>query len=87
MFLTTEKLELTDYIVNTVKSHYTYQLISTCTHTHAHYIVYHRRPKTTEEDILPNILAMVGNTPLVRLDKIAKAEGLKCDLCKFDVYT
>ena len=47
------------------------------------YVLY--RLKTTEDGILPNILAMVGNTPLVRLDKIAKAEGLKCDLCKLNV--
>ena len=45
------------------------------------YVILHR-PRNTEDDVLPNILAMVGNTPLVRLDKIAKAEGLECDLCK-----
>ena len=33
--------------------------------------------------ILTNVLEMVGNTPLVRLDKIAKSEGLECELCKF----
>ena len=27
---------------------------------------------------------MVGNTPMIRLDKIAKSEGLECDLCKFN---
>ena len=32
--------------------------------------------------ILDNALAAVGNTPLIRLDKIAKQEGLKCNLCK-----
>ena len=45
------------------------------------------RPRDKEDDdIFPNILATVGNTPLVRLDKIAKAEGLKCDLCKQAQY-
>ncbi len=32
--------------------------------------------------ILSNVLEMVGNTPLVRLDKIAKMEGLECELRK-----
>ena len=32
--------------------------------------------------ILPNVLEMIGNSPMVRLDKIAKSEGLKCELCK-----
>ena len=31
--------------------------------------------------VLSNILEMVGNTPMVRLDKIARSEGLECDLC------
>lgn len=30
--------------------------------------------------ILPDILSMIGNTPLVRLDKIAKNHGLECEL-------
>ena len=33
--------------------------------------------------ILNNALEAVGNTPLIRLDKIAKEEGLKCNLRKF----
>ena len=32
---------------------------------------------------MSNVLEMVGQTPLIRLDKIAKSEGLKCDLCKY----
>lgn len=39
----------------------------------------HSDPKVSSS-ILPNILDMVGNTPLVRLDKIAKREGLECEL-------
>lgn len=31
-------------------------------------------------DILPNILGKIGNTPLVRLNKIARTYGLKCEL-------
>jgi len=32
------------------------------------------------QGILDDALAGVGHTPLVRLDRIAKAEGLKCNL-------
>merc|ERR1712038_527432 len=30
--------------------------------------------------ILPNVLHFIGNTPLVKVNKIGKAEGVKCDL-------
>lgn len=30
--------------------------------------------------VLNSALDAVGNTPLIRLDRIAKAEGLKCNL-------
>ena len=33
--------------------------------------------------IIDNALGAVGHTPLIRLDKIAKANGLKCNLCEF----
>ncbi|KAF9575741.1 hypothetical protein EC968_001932 [Mortierella alpina] len=39
-----------------------------------------------EPAILSNILEHIGNTPLVRIDKIAKSEGLECELlakCEF----
>jgi hypothetical protein len=32
--------------------------------------------------ILDNALAAVGRTPLLRLDKIAEANGLQCNLCE-----
>jgi hypothetical protein len=32
--------------------------------------------------ILDNALDAVGHTPLIRLDKIARQEELKCNLCK-----
>ena len=35
--------------------------------------------------IFPTVLEMIGNTPMVRLDKIAKSEGLECELCEFSV--
>ncbi|NXK47977.1 CBS synthase, partial [Chauna torquata] len=34
-------------------------------------------------NILPNILNKVGNTPLVRINKIGKHFGLKCELCEY----
>ncbi|KAE8740982.1 hypothetical protein FOCC_FOCC013508 [Frankliniella occidentalis] len=33
-----------------------------------------------QEKILPNILSTIGNTPLVRLNKIPQAYGLKCEV-------
>ncbi|XP_065907045.1 cystathionine beta-synthase-like [Dysidea avara] len=45
-----------------------------------------KKPKNIPDQILPNVLEMIGQTPMIRLDKIAKAEGLKCDLlakCEF----
>jgi cystathionine beta-synthase len=33
--------------------------------------------------VLESVLDAVGNTPLIRLDRIAKHEGLKCNLRKF----
>jgi hypothetical protein len=36
--------------------------------------------------ILDNALGAVGNTPLIRLDAIAKQEGLKCNLCTLQRY-
>lgn len=35
--------------------------------------------------ILDNALGGVGHTPLIRLDKIAKANGLRCNLRKHAV--
>ncbi|NXY18409.1 CBS synthase, partial [Atrichornis clamosus] len=35
--------------------------------------------------ILPNILNKVGNTPLVRVNKIGKHFGLKCELCDIGI--
>lgn len=35
-----------------------------------------------EPKVLDTILDHIGNTPMVRVKKIAKEEGLKCELCK-----
>ncbi|KAM6945519.1 cystathionine beta-synthase a [Aplochiton taeniatus] len=41
----------------------------------------HTHPvKTTAPSILPNILQRIGDTPLVRINKIPKAFGLKCEI-------
>ena len=40
------------------------------------------REATAHRSILPNALAAIGHTPLIRLDKIARSYGLECELCK-----
>ena len=42
----------------------------------------HYREATAHRSILPNALAAIGHTPLIRLDKIARSYGLECELCK-----
>lgn len=32
--------------------------------------------------ILPNILHAIGQTPLVKLNRIPQSEGIKCEVCK-----
>lgn len=32
---------------------------------------------------MPSILNKVGNTPMVRINKIGKQYGLKCELCEY----
>ncbi|XP_067897418.1 cystathionine beta-synthase a isoform X2 [Heterodontus francisci] len=39
----------------------------------------HQSPPLTPH-ILPNILSKIGNTPMVRLNKVANAYGLKCEI-------
>ena len=34
------------------------------------------------DSILSDALGAIGHTPLIRLDKIARANGLECELCK-----
>eukprot|EP00096_Caligus_rogercresseyi_P013011 TRINITY_DN567_c0_g1_i3.p1 TRINITY_DN567_c0_g1~~TRINITY_DN567_c0_g1_i3.p1 ORF type:complete len:562 (-),score=171.51 TRINITY_DN567_c0_g1_i3:138-1823(-) len=47
----------------------------------------HSKDKPKEKiGIMPDVLYNIGNTPLVRINKIGKAEGLKCELlvkCEF----
>ena len=33
--------------------------------------------------IMPNVLHAIGNTPLVRINRIAQSAGLKCEMCKY----
>ncbi|XP_055616735.1 cystathionine beta-synthase-like [Toxorhynchites rutilus septentrionalis] len=47
---------------------------------------HHHKPLTPRPKVMQTILEAVGNTPLVKLDKIAKAANLKCNLygkCEF----
>lgn len=46
-----------------------------------HLILFSHRTKTPS--ILPNILGRIGDTPMVRMNKIPKAFGLKCELCEY----
>ena len=39
--------------------------------------LFYRGAKT---GILPTVLDFIGNTPLIKINKIGKAEGVKCDL-------
>eukprot|EP01128_Nolandella_sp_AFSM9_P001887 TRINITY_DN12289_c0_g1_i1.p1 TRINITY_DN12289_c0_g1~~TRINITY_DN12289_c0_g1_i1.p1 ORF type:complete len:508 (+),score=149.05 TRINITY_DN12289_c0_g1_i1:91-1524(+) len=44
------------------------------------------RPPLRNEGIMENVLEAIGNTPMVRINRIGKAAGLKCDLvakCEF----
>lgn len=34
------------------------------------------------QKITPNILEVIGCTPLVKLNSIPKSEGIKCEMCK-----
>jgi hypothetical protein len=34
------------------------------------------------DQVLPNILHAIGRTPLVKLNHIPKAYGIKCEMCK-----
>ncbi len=38
-------------------------------------------------NIMPNVLHSIGNTPLIRINNIAKSEGIECELCKDDCST
>ncbi|SAM08422.1 hypothetical protein [Absidia glauca] len=42
---------------------------------------YHHVKTTPHPKIYNNILENVGRTPLVRINRIAKEEGLQCELC------
>uniref|UniRef100_A0A673YR72 Cystathionine beta-synthase n=1 Tax=Salmo trutta TaxID=8032 RepID=A0A673YR72_SALTR len=51
-----------------------------------HFSIPYSPLRTEAPSILPNILGKIGDTPLVRMNKIPKAFGLKCELlakCEF----
>jgi cystathionine beta-synthase len=69
-----------------------------CTHTaegegqcwastiNPNYTEHEHRPSVRHEGILPNILYNIGQTPMVRINRLGKEAGLKCDLvakCEF----
>ena len=33
--------------------------------------------------VMPNVLYNIGNTPMVRINKISKSAGLKCELSEY----
>lgn len=39
--------------------------------------------RRSPKQVLPNVLQAVGNTPLVKLNKIPQSFGLECDVCKY----
>lgn len=47
---------------------------------------HHRQPRQPKPKIMDNILENIGNTPMVRVNRIGKSFGLKCELlvkCEF----
>lgn len=36
---------------------------------------------------MPNILRHIGDTPLVRINKIPKMFGVKCEICEYECYS
>jgi hypothetical protein len=46
--------------------------------------VLNRRPTDRSKlRILPNILHCIGETPLVRITRIGKSDGLQCEICEY----
>ena len=43
--------------------------------------IIYRKPKI---GIMPTVLYNIGNTPLIQVNKINKAEGIECDIRKFN---
>lgn len=44
------------------------------------------QPHNDRPKILPNVLHVVGNTPLIRLNNIPKSLGIRCEVCGLPVY-
>ena len=43
--------------------------------------------RTSRPKILPNILHAIGNTPMIRLNKIPKEEGIQCEMGTYIRFT
>lgn len=39
-----------------------------------------------EKNVYSNVLEVIGDTPLIKLNKIPKEAGLKCDVCEFSEH-
>ena len=44
------------------------------------FLLFLRKPKPK---IMPNVLYNIGNTPLVKINKITEEENVPCNVCKF----
>lgn len=42
-------------------------------------VSYHSRDGS---NTFPDVLHTIGNTPLIKLNKIPQSAGIKCDMCK-----
>ncbi|KAF6770112.1 hypothetical protein AHF37_11792 [Paragonimus kellicotti] len=43
---------------------------------------HHHMPFKLQTRVGSDLLDLIGNTPLVRLNSIPKSEGLECEICK-----
>lgn len=40
------------------------------------------RQKSLRQKVYDNVLQLIGDTPLVRVNRVAREAGVKCNLCK-----
>ena len=40
------------------------------------------RQKSLRQKVYNNVLELIGDTPLVRINRVARDSGVKCNLCK-----
>ena len=41
------------------------------------------RQKSLRQKIYNNVLELIGDTPMVRVNRLSKENGVKCNLCKY----